>query len=148
MIKSYFLPTTCDCCVTLLAGLARQGLQCQNCGTNVHEKCRDNFTGDCVKGATCSVMYDATNASATTANSGATSPPQTVQTVQQQQQQQQQQQSRVDQLARNVQNNCTLRRNDCEPLWGYFLHFVAFSVTRKKSPNVYKSCLKMISLEN
>jgi hypothetical protein len=38
-VHNYMLPTFCICCDKLLVGLFKQGLQCDSCHMNCHEKC-------------------------------------------------------------------------------------------------------------
>lgn len=40
-------PTFCDHCGSLLYGLMRQGVQCQDCGTNAHKRCQSLVPKNC-----------------------------------------------------------------------------------------------------
>lgn len=42
VVHSYKTPTYCDICKTLLFGLFRQGLKCEQCNKNFHKKCANN----------------------------------------------------------------------------------------------------------
>lgn len=44
---SYLSPTWCDHCGSLLYGLMRQGVQCSDCGTNVHHRCQQLVPKSC-----------------------------------------------------------------------------------------------------
>ncbi|KAK2148686.1 hypothetical protein LSH36_487g03030 [Paralvinella palmiformis] len=46
-VNNYMSPTFCDHCGQLLYGLFRQGLKCQDCGTNCHKKCRELMANLC-----------------------------------------------------------------------------------------------------
>ncbi|XP_032896050.1 protein kinase C theta type [Amblyraja radiata] len=46
-IYNYKSPTFCEHCGTLLWGLARQGLKCEECGMNVHHKCQNKVANLC-----------------------------------------------------------------------------------------------------
>ncbi|KAL1461900.1 hypothetical protein WDU94_013763 [Cyamophila willieti] len=47
-LHTYTRPTLCGLCKKLLKGLFKQGLQCKDCGFNVHKKCLDKVPKDCV----------------------------------------------------------------------------------------------------
>lgn len=47
-LHTYTRPTLCGICKKLLKGLFKQGLQCKDCGFNVHKKCLDRVPKDCV----------------------------------------------------------------------------------------------------
>nr|XP_005991788.1 PREDICTED: protein kinase C delta type isoform X2 [Latimeria chalumnae] len=44
---NYMSPTFCDHCGSLLWGLVKQGLKCEECGMNVHHKCRTKVANLC-----------------------------------------------------------------------------------------------------
>ncbi|XP_024283104.1 protein kinase C delta type [Oncorhynchus tshawytscha] len=44
---NYMSPTFCDHCGSLLWGLVRQGLKCEDCAMNVHHKCQDKVANLC-----------------------------------------------------------------------------------------------------
>ncbi|MFT7798258.1 protein kinase C theta type isoform X1 [Arapaima gigas] len=46
-VYNYKSPTFCEHCGTLLWGLARQGLKCEECGMNVHHKCQMKVANLC-----------------------------------------------------------------------------------------------------
>uniref|UniRef100_H3BA09 Protein kinase C n=1 Tax=Latimeria chalumnae TaxID=7897 RepID=H3BA09_LATCH len=46
-VYNYKSPTFCEHCGTLLWGLARQGLKCEECGMNVHHKCQKKVANLC-----------------------------------------------------------------------------------------------------
>ncbi|XP_054255897.1 protein kinase C theta type isoform X2 [Indicator indicator] len=46
-VYNYKSPTFCEHCGTLLWGLARQGLKCDECGMNVHHKCQTKVANLC-----------------------------------------------------------------------------------------------------
>uniref|UniRef100_A0A3Q3ARE4 Protein kinase C n=1 Tax=Kryptolebias marmoratus TaxID=37003 RepID=A0A3Q3ARE4_KRYMA len=46
-VYNYKSPTFCQHCGTLLWGLARQGLKCEECGMNVHHKCQKKVANLC-----------------------------------------------------------------------------------------------------
>ncbi|XP_031218911.1 protein kinase C delta type isoform X1 [Mastomys coucha] len=46
-IYNYMSPTFCDHCGSLLWGLVKQGLKCEDCGMNVHHKCREKVANLC-----------------------------------------------------------------------------------------------------
>ncbi|TRY94513.1 hypothetical protein DNTS_003540 [Danionella cerebrum] len=46
-VNNYMSPTFCEHCGTLLWGLARQGLKCEECGMNVHHKCQRKVANLC-----------------------------------------------------------------------------------------------------
>uniref|UniRef100_A0A672T808 Protein kinase C n=1 Tax=Sinocyclocheilus grahami TaxID=75366 RepID=A0A672T808_SINGR len=46
-VYNYMSPTFCEHCGTLLWGLARQGLKCEECGMNVHHKCQRKVANLC-----------------------------------------------------------------------------------------------------
>ncbi|XP_075900034.1 protein kinase C theta type isoform X2 [Nelusetta ayraudi] len=46
-VYNYKSPTFCEHCGTLLWGLARQGLKCEECGMNVHHKCEKKVANLC-----------------------------------------------------------------------------------------------------
>ena len=45
--NSYLSPTWCDHCGSLLYGLMRQGVQCSDCGMNVHHRCQQLVPKSC-----------------------------------------------------------------------------------------------------
>ncbi|XP_043570060.1 protein kinase C theta type isoform X1 [Chiloscyllium plagiosum] len=46
-VYNYKSPTFCEHCGTLLWGLARQGLKCEECAMNVHHKCQNKVANLC-----------------------------------------------------------------------------------------------------
>ncbi|XP_051974747.1 protein kinase C theta type-like [Xyrauchen texanus] len=46
-VYNYKSPTFCEHCGTLLWGIARQGLKCEECGMNVHHKCQKKVANLC-----------------------------------------------------------------------------------------------------
>ncbi|XP_057183786.1 protein kinase C theta type [Triplophysa rosa] len=46
-VYNYKSPTFCEHCGTLLWGIARQGLKCEECGMNVHHKCQRKVANLC-----------------------------------------------------------------------------------------------------
>uniref|UniRef100_A0A0P6IZV6 Protein kinase C delta type n=1 Tax=Heterocephalus glaber TaxID=10181 RepID=A0A0P6IZV6_HETGA len=46
-VYTYMSPTFCDHCGSLLWGLVKQGLKCEDCGMNVHHKCREKVANLC-----------------------------------------------------------------------------------------------------
>ncbi|NXS20307.1 KPCD kinase, partial [Mystacornis crossleyi] len=46
-VYNYMSPTFCDHCGSLLWGLVRQGLKCEECGMNVHHKCQKKVANLC-----------------------------------------------------------------------------------------------------
>ncbi|XP_017707387.1 protein kinase C delta type isoform X2 [Rhinopithecus roxellana] len=46
-VHNYMSPTFCDHCGSLLWGLVKQGLKCEDCGMNVHHKCREKVANLC-----------------------------------------------------------------------------------------------------
>ncbi|KAG7283213.1 hypothetical protein CRUP_004955 [Coryphaenoides rupestris] len=46
-MHNYMSPTFCDHCGSLLWGLVKQGLKCEDCGMNVHRKCQDKVANLC-----------------------------------------------------------------------------------------------------
>uniref|UniRef100_A0A8C7IU93 Protein kinase C n=1 Tax=Oncorhynchus kisutch TaxID=8019 RepID=A0A8C7IU93_ONCKI len=46
-VYNYKSPTFCEHCGTLLWGLAKQGLKCEECGMNVHHKCQKKVANLC-----------------------------------------------------------------------------------------------------
>jgi len=46
-VHNYLSPTFCDHCGTLLYGLFRQGLKCQECNVNCHKKCEKHMPNLC-----------------------------------------------------------------------------------------------------
>uniref|UniRef100_A0A665VPE7 Protein kinase C n=1 Tax=Echeneis naucrates TaxID=173247 RepID=A0A665VPE7_ECHNA len=46
-VHNYKSPTFCEHCGTLLWGLAKQGLKCEECGMNVHHKCQKKVANLC-----------------------------------------------------------------------------------------------------
>ncbi|KAK0148678.1 Protein kinase C delta type [Merluccius polli] len=46
-MHNYMSPTFCDHCGSLLWGLVKQGLKCEDCGMNVHHKCQDKVANLC-----------------------------------------------------------------------------------------------------
>ena len=47
--KTFNKLTTCDECKSILWGLNKQGLQCQKCFMNIHEKCQELIQEDCAQ---------------------------------------------------------------------------------------------------
>uniref|UniRef100_UPI00358DDFF0 protein kinase C delta type-like isoform X2 n=1 Tax=Myxine glutinosa TaxID=7769 RepID=UPI00358DDFF0 len=47
IVHSYKSPTFCNHCGTLLWGLARQGLKCEECDMNIHHRCIDKVADLC-----------------------------------------------------------------------------------------------------
>uniref|UniRef100_UPI00358EB390 protein kinase C delta type-like isoform X3 n=1 Tax=Myxine glutinosa TaxID=7769 RepID=UPI00358EB390 len=45
--KTYHSPTFCEHCGTLLWGVVKQGLKCEECGMNVHRKCMSKVANVC-----------------------------------------------------------------------------------------------------
>jgi novel protein kinase C epsilon type len=46
-VRTYYVPTFCQHCGSLLYGLIRQGLQCSSCNVNVHKRCEKNVAVNC-----------------------------------------------------------------------------------------------------
>ncbi|KAK6482557.1 protein kinase C theta type-like [Huso huso] len=46
-VHNYKSPTFCEHCGTLLWGLAKQGLKCEECGMNIHHKCQKKVANLC-----------------------------------------------------------------------------------------------------
>ncbi|XP_003480018.1 protein kinase C delta type isoform X2 [Cavia porcellus] len=46
-VYNYMSPTFCDHCGSMLWGLVKQGLKCEDCGMNVHHKCREKVANLC-----------------------------------------------------------------------------------------------------
>ncbi|NXX73445.1 KPCD kinase, partial [Urocolius indicus] len=46
-VYNYMSPTFCDHCGSLLWGLVKQGLKCEECGMNVHHKCQNKVANLC-----------------------------------------------------------------------------------------------------
>ncbi|XP_061052973.1 protein kinase C delta type isoform X2 [Eubalaena glacialis] len=46
-VYNYMSPTFCDHCGSLLWGLVKQGLKCEDCGMNVHHKCQMKVANLC-----------------------------------------------------------------------------------------------------
>ncbi|XP_026976896.1 protein kinase C delta type isoform X3 [Orcinus orca] len=46
-VYNYMSPTFCDHCGSLLWGLVKQGLKCEDCGMNVHHKCQTKVANLC-----------------------------------------------------------------------------------------------------
>ncbi|XP_058417119.1 protein kinase C delta type isoform X1 [Diceros bicornis minor] len=46
-VYNYMSPTFCDHCGSLLWGLVKQGLKCEDCGMNVHHKCQRKVANLC-----------------------------------------------------------------------------------------------------
>lgn len=46
-VHNYMSPTFCDHCGSLLWGLVKQGMKCEDCGMNVHHKCREKVANLC-----------------------------------------------------------------------------------------------------
>ncbi|MEE6481653.1 hypothetical protein FKM82_012927 [Ascaphus truei] len=46
-VYNYKSPTFCEHCGTLLWGLAKQGLKCEECGMNIHHKCQKKVANLC-----------------------------------------------------------------------------------------------------
>ncbi|KAM6176502.1 protein kinase C delta type isoform 1-T1 [Erethizon dorsatum] len=46
-VYNYMSPTFCDHCGSLLWGLVKQGLKCEDCGMNVHHKCHEKVANLC-----------------------------------------------------------------------------------------------------
>uniref|UniRef100_A0ACB8EI58 Uncharacterized protein n=2 Tax=Sphaerodactylus townsendi TaxID=933632 RepID=A0ACB8EI58_9SAUR len=46
-VYNYMSPTFCDHCGSLLWGLVKQGLKCEECGMNVHHKCEKKVANLC-----------------------------------------------------------------------------------------------------
>ncbi|NWU67584.1 KPCD kinase, partial [Pterocles burchelli] len=46
-VYNYMSPTFCDHCGSLLWGLVKQGLKCEECGMNVHHKCQTKVANLC-----------------------------------------------------------------------------------------------------
>lgn len=49
-LHNYKSPCFCDHCGSLLYGLVKQGLKCQECGTNIHMRCEKNTPANCTPG--------------------------------------------------------------------------------------------------
>ena len=47
--KTFNKLTTCDECKSILWGINKQGLQCQKCFMNIHEKCQELIQEDCAQ---------------------------------------------------------------------------------------------------
>uniref|UniRef100_T1GX81 protein kinase C n=1 Tax=Megaselia scalaris TaxID=36166 RepID=T1GX81_MEGSC len=47
VVHNYKRFTFCDHCGSLLYGLIKQGLQCEECGMNVHKRCQKNVSNTC-----------------------------------------------------------------------------------------------------
>ncbi|KAJ8361129.1 hypothetical protein SKAU_G00176540 [Synaphobranchus kaupii] len=46
-IYSYMSPTFCDHCGSLLWGIVKQGLKCEECAMNIHQKCQTKVANMC-----------------------------------------------------------------------------------------------------
>lgn len=46
-IHNYKIPTFCDLCGSMLYGIIKQGLKCEDCEMNVHKRCVKNVTNNC-----------------------------------------------------------------------------------------------------
>ncbi|XP_071960952.1 protein kinase C delta type-like [Antedon mediterranea] len=46
-VHTYLSPTFCDHCGSMLFGLFKQGLKCEDCNVNIHHKCRKNAPNLC-----------------------------------------------------------------------------------------------------
>ncbi|KAF7488393.1 Calcium-independent protein kinase C [Sarcoptes scabiei] len=46
-VHTYKMPTFCDLCGSMLYGIIRQGLKCEDCDMNVHKRCHKNVTNNC-----------------------------------------------------------------------------------------------------
>ncbi|XP_022109697.1 protein kinase C delta type-like isoform X1 [Acanthaster planci] len=46
-VFTYMSPTFCDHCGTMLYGLFRQGVRCEDCNVNIHHKCKKNVPNLC-----------------------------------------------------------------------------------------------------
>lgn len=47
VLHTYTKPTKCQFCNKILVGVFKQGLQCKDCGLNVHKKCSERVPRDC-----------------------------------------------------------------------------------------------------
>lgn len=47
VVHNYKRFTFCDHCGSLLYGLIKQGLQCEECAMNVHKRCQKNVSNTC-----------------------------------------------------------------------------------------------------
>ena len=47
---TYHKPTWCDHCGTLLYGIVKQGVQCTDCGINIHHRCKAMVPKTCGHG--------------------------------------------------------------------------------------------------
>ncbi|XP_073484436.1 protein kinase C epsilon type-like [Aquarana catesbeiana] len=46
-IRTYFVPTFCNHCGSLLWGFIRQGLKCEGCNMNIHRRCESIVPPNC-----------------------------------------------------------------------------------------------------